>query len=453
MASTSNYGAASTYVKLASYTATGTIANYTFSNIPQGYTDLVLSTSVKQSVGEQSLAMWFNGDTGSNYSATYLYTNGSSASSGRDTNNTLIPIVRSDASNFWTGTVSLMNYSNGSMFKSLLSRGGSGSIAIAHTGTWRSTAPITSITISGLSSNNFLSGSSFTLYGIKAAVAPKASGGDIIVTDGTYWYHAFRNTGVFTTRQSLTADILVVAGGGGGGANGGASRGAGGGGAGGYRSSTGLTLSGSYTATVGAGGAGAPSEGTTLSGSGSNSVFSTITSTGGGYGGQWNGSAYATGSSGGSGGGAGGTTGQSGGAGNTPSTSPSQGNNGGSGNDSYFVGGGGGGAGATGGNGSGSTGGSGGAGSNAHASWLYAVSVGSGGYVAGGGGGSARSGNGGSGGSGGGGAGVGDSLSIPGNGTVSTGSGGGAAGTNDGSARYSKGGNGGSGLVIVRYAI
>jgi hypothetical protein len=228
MAVTMSYGAASTYVKIASYTATSTVANYTFSNIPQSYTDLILVTSAKHSSGEQSLAMWFNGDTATNYSATYVYGTGSSATTGRDTNNTLIPITRSDTSNFWTGTVSIQSYSNPSIFKNTISKGNSGSIAIVHNGTWRSTAPVTSLTISGLSGNNFVAGSTFTIYGIKAALVPKATGGDIIVQDSTYWYHAFRTTGAFVPRQSLTADVLQVAGGGAGGTRAGGGGGAGG---------------------------------------------------------------------------------------------------------------------------------------------------------------------------------------------------------------------------------
>jgi len=86
----------------------------------------------------------------------------------------------------------------------------------------------------------------------------------------------------------ITTDFLVIAGGGGGGGFGGA-------GAGGYRTSAGtsgggasaesqLTLSygTSYTVTVGAGGAGVIGGGSGASGS--NSVFSSITSTGGGFG-------------------------------------------------------------------------------------------------------------------------------------------------------------------------
>jgi len=314
-----------TNTPLQSITLTSASSSVTFSNIDQTYTDLVLIPSVKNSSSEQSLAMWFNGDTASNYSATFLYGNGSSALSGRDTSNTLIPITRSDTSAFWVGTVSIQNYPNSSTYKTALSRGNSGTIVISQFGLWRSTAAITSITISGLSGNSFAAGSTFDLYGIKAG-SPKASGGNTITTDGTYWYHTFTSSGTFIPTQSLTADYLVIAGGGGGGGGGGDS--GGGGGAGGLRSTvtatggggtleTALSLSGNtnYTVTVGAGGVRGFSGTSTFSGSGSNSVFSTITSVGGGGGGGYRNS----------GGSYGGTTGGSGGGGHDGGTGPGSG--------------------------------------------------------------------------------------------------------------------------------
>jgi hypothetical protein len=96
---------------------------------------------------------------------------------------------------------------------------------------------------------------------------------------------------------STTVEYLVIAGGGGGGSLGG------GGGGGGYRTNfTGgsgggaspesaftATLGTAYTVTLGAGGAGATSQSTGVGQNGSNSVFSIITSVGGGFGGSYSG--------------------------------------------------------------------------------------------------------------------------------------------------------------------
>ena len=221
-----------------------------------------------------------------------------------------------------------------------------------------------------------------------------AATGGTITTSGDYKIHTFTGDGCFvvsniglgTPTNPNTVSYLVVAGGGGGAGSGG-----GGGGAGGFRegrdvtpsytasplvAGTGLTVTATtYPVTVGAGGAGGSAGNPipSIKGTpGSNSVFSTITSTAGGGAGM-SGDAQtpcnASGLPGGSGGGAGQNSTppprSSGGTGNSPPVSPSQGNNGGLG---QYVGntpgsGGGGGATAVGGNSSGGgDGGDGGAG-------------------------------------------------------------------------------------------
>lgn len=233
-----------------------------------------------------------------------------------------------------------------------------------------------------------------------------------------------------TVLSDLSVEYLIVAGGGGGGQNTG-----GGGGAGGFRTGAGLSLlSGtSYTVTVGGGGA--------SSTSGTNSVFNTFTSAGGGHGGS-NISGPNSGTAGGSGGG--GSNGNGiGGAGNTPSTSPSQGNNGG--NSGPWTGnypcGGGGGASAVGASPSTSSS-NGGAGGNGTASTISGLSVT---YAGGGGGAVFQSGTGGPGGTGGGGNGT---SGTGGSGTANRGGGGGGGGNNG----TNNGGPGGSGVVILKYS-
>ena len=211
----------------------------------------------------------------------------------------------------------------------------------------------------------------------------------------------------FTTSTEISVQYLVVAGGGGGAYNGG------GGGAGGYRNATSgevtggggaaesaLTLTtGTYTVTIGAGD---PSYAGT--GRGSNSVFGSITSTGGGSGGGDVGSnVFLPGQSGGSGGG-GGYTGFGGGGAGPRVTNPIQGNNG-----SGSSNGGGGGAGSA---------GSGGSGGSGHASSISGSAV-------------TRA--------------VGGAGSGGGSGEANTGNGGG------GNQANQWGGTGGSGVVIVRY--
>jgi hypothetical protein len=233
------------------------------------------------------------------------------------------------------------------------------------------------------------------------------------------------------TNAPPSIEYLVVAGGGG--------ACAGGSGAGGYRTASGFSISAGtpYNVTVGAGGAGTALY--TTPAVGSNSIFSTITSTGGGYGGVTDATDYNGGAGGSGGGGAGDGRGSTGGAGTA-----GQGSNGGNGGSgSPYPGGGGGGASAVGSAGASSTGGAGGAGS---ASSISGSSVT---YAGGGGGGVLYSGgtSGGAGGAGGGGAG--NTAGAGTSGTANTGGGGGGFGNYVGGPL---GGSGGSGIVIIRYA-
>ncbi len=274
-----------------------------------------------------------------------------------------------------------------------------------------------------------------------------AATGGTVATQGDYKVHTFTSSSQFAVSQagnsggSSSVEYLVVAGGGGGGAdNGGA------GGGGGFRTNYpspatgGLGVSAqTYAVTVGAGA-------TTANPSprGSNSVFSTITSTGGGGSGSCN----QAGPSRDGGSGAGGSQhGQSGGSGNSPSVSPPQGNPGHPGSPNPGGGGGGGGAGQSGNAYSGQAGGPGGNGTTNSITGSSVTYAGGGGGGCGqnnnSNGGAAGSGGGGRGGGGGPGTGSG-SGGEPG--TANTGGGGGGGGQCP-----QQGGNGGSGIVVVRY--
>jgi hypothetical protein len=168
-----------------------------------------------------------------------------------------------------------------------------------------------------------------------------AASGGTETTSGDYKIHTFTSTGTFTVSSVGNSfgggdgvSYMVIAGGGSGSGDG-----SGGGGAGGYREGknsgdpytasplnapSGLTVTAqAYPVTVGAGGS-APYS--CQGASGANSVFSIITSAGGGGAGHPPGPSPGdkNGAAGGSGGGAGAS--YSGGAGNTPPVSPPQGN-------------------------------------------------------------------------------------------------------------------------------
>jgi hypothetical protein len=188
-----------------------------------------------------------------------------------------------------------------------------------------------------------------------------AATGGTVTCCGNYKIHTFTGPGTFTVTNagnsagSTTVDYMVIAGGGSGGHG---CNGGGGGGAGGFRESvpspaawTASPLANpggalpvsvqGYPITVGGGGPGVANPNIGIQGT--PSVFSTITSTGGGGGGKWGTGGQTTGGSGGGSAQPSGT----GGAGNTPPTSPPQGNNGGNLGNWNMGGGGGAGAGGT----------------------------------------------------------------------------------------------------------
>jgi len=294
-----------------------------------------------------------------------------------------------------------------------------------------------------------------------------ATGGTVL-TVGDYKTHVFTGPGTFCVASGNdTVDYFVVAGGGGTGGN---ACQTGAGGAGGFRVSnrcgscisgplmsplanpTGIPISsGPYAVTVGAGGAPVPISGSPAANPGSNSIFSSITSAGGGGG---RGSPTAVGDTGGSGGG---SQNGAGASGNTPPVSPPQGNAGGSGNrcSPQYGSGGGGGAGGAGTGGTSSNAGPGGIGSFISDTFIgpTAPSYGTPGpesstrYFAGGGGGSAES-TAGNGGAGGGGDGITNTTPTANAGSTNTG---GGAGSGNDAAGAQAGAAGGSGIVMIRY--
>jgi hypothetical protein len=436
------------YILLDRIELNNTAASVTFDNIPQsGYTDLKIVMSTRSSSTNVTgfVTAAFNGST-ANFSIRGLYGTGSGVGSFTTPSNFVGELVGngSTASTFSNLEMYIPNYRS-SNFKSYsvdsvaennATQAQSGLTA----GLWSSTAAITSVTFT-TNSGNFLAGSTFSLYGIAQvgttpAIAPKADGGNVIGTDGTYWYHAFLSNGTFTPQTNITADVLVVAGGGGGGGIGG------GGGAGGLLAYTAQPLTATnYSVLIGGPGASASK--------GGNSTFGALTSAeGGGRGGDSNVNNAGAGGSGGGGGrnSAGGTL-------NGGVATSGQGSNGGSTTAiSGYPAGGGGGKTAAGGNGTNNTSAAGGAGTSAYSSWGSAIGVGqniAGTYwFAGGGGGAGDGGSttAGAGGSGGGGAG-GYSPATGTAGTVNTG-GGGGGGVNAG-----QGAAGGSGIIIIRYPV
>lgn len=156
-----------TYDKIATHTIPTATNSYTFGSIPGTYTDLVLIIAGTTS-SISGVRIRFNSDTTSNYSRTSLYGTGSVVGSVQGSTDLIGTATFSTSQGI--NRINVMNYSNTTTFKSVIARADLSTDELAEiVGMWRSTSAITSINITADASINFAVGTTFTLYGIKAA--------------------------------------------------------------------------------------------------------------------------------------------------------------------------------------------------------------------------------------------------------------------------------------------
>ena len=171
---------ANTYSLISSNVLSSSAASVTFSAIPATYTDLVLRCSVRtdNASGIDNLGLVFNSDTSSLYSSIMVRSNGTTASSASQTNAAYIDARQIDgntatSNTFGSTEIYIPNYTVAQnktssvhfVSENNLTAGYNGTVA----GLYRSTTAISAITLNSVNSNNFLSGSSFYLYGISNA--------------------------------------------------------------------------------------------------------------------------------------------------------------------------------------------------------------------------------------------------------------------------------------------
>lgn len=159
-----------TYDPIATTTLGSAAASHTFSSIPATYTDLIMVISAK-STTDSYVKIQYNGDTASNYSTTSIYGGSGGAGSKRGSNMTYWQTFYNYNGGDWTTQIfHIFNYANTTTFKTAILRENAPQYEVgANVGMWRKTPEaINSIKIETVS-GNFNSGSTFTLYGIKAA--------------------------------------------------------------------------------------------------------------------------------------------------------------------------------------------------------------------------------------------------------------------------------------------
>lgn len=146
-----------------------------FTNIPSTYQDLHIVGSLLSDATRTATSLWLrlNGDSGTNYSDTQLTGNGSTATSARASNNTILGLNLSLTSGI-PGIFEMWipNYANTSTYKTVLWRSandnnGSGTTTL-QVGLWRSTAAINAISFLYPGGNSQTANTTATLYGIRA---------------------------------------------------------------------------------------------------------------------------------------------------------------------------------------------------------------------------------------------------------------------------------------------
>lgn len=164
-----------TYEPIQTTTLGGSAASISFTSIPSTYTDLRLVFTGIGANNGMAIGLQYNNDTSTNYSTTFFY--GNPAASYRQTSQARINLA--DTSNIagldnvrisnWT--IDILSYASTSLNKTCIFRGNQTywNTLNAGVGLWRSTSAIDRIDFVSNLSNQYGSGTTVTLYGIKAA--------------------------------------------------------------------------------------------------------------------------------------------------------------------------------------------------------------------------------------------------------------------------------------------
>lgn len=163
---------ANTYTLIEGKTLTTATASVTFTSIPQTYTDLLLKVSARNDTENPTGSIYFNSDTtNTNYNVKRLLGDGSAASSNsyNASYSFFVPQSIDTASVFSNAEIYIPNYTVSGIKKSTSSdsvteNNATTAYAVFFAELWDGTGAITSLQVKGY--DNFVSGSTFYLYGI-----------------------------------------------------------------------------------------------------------------------------------------------------------------------------------------------------------------------------------------------------------------------------------------------
>lgn len=167
-----------TYTPIATTTLSSNTTTVTFSSIPTTYTDIVLQATMLQNGSATATNGFFQlNSTTTGYSKTIMQGNGTTAISSRNTNmDRGYYDMDPSATNWAFHTYHFMNYANTSTYKTVLSHQNLPTVGVTvSVHLWQNTAAINSISVTASdnmgagSADQFVAGSTFTLYGIASA--------------------------------------------------------------------------------------------------------------------------------------------------------------------------------------------------------------------------------------------------------------------------------------------
>lgn len=164
-----------TYEPIATTTLTGNSASIDFNSIPTTYTDLrLIFTGISGTQNGMPIGIRFNGDTANNFSNNTFYGNAVNSYLETNTNRinllSLVSVAGLDNQRLATWQIDINSYRT-AMWKTAMWKAGQSywNVVFLGVGTWRSTDPITSISIMTIGSDAYGATTTATLFGILRA--------------------------------------------------------------------------------------------------------------------------------------------------------------------------------------------------------------------------------------------------------------------------------------------
>lgn len=149
-----------TYDLLDSTTLGTASASVTFSSIPATYRDLILVSNASLATDDY-IGIQLNSDTTSSYSTVRAYNTTSNTFSG-----IYARVATGDMTQDHLTIIHLFDYTALDKHKTFLTRDNSSGFVAMHACRWASTAAVNSVTFMNPASYNFVTGSTFYLFGI-----------------------------------------------------------------------------------------------------------------------------------------------------------------------------------------------------------------------------------------------------------------------------------------------